>query len=104
MITVIVKYRVPGDSGRAEVAAMFKQGAENMFKDMPHLHSKQFCFDETSREALSVYLWETRSAAEEFFSDAFLEGFAARMECVPDITFYDNLVAVDNLSGDGLAD
>ena len=104
MMTVIVKYQVPGDSGRAEVAAMFKQGAEGMFKGMPHLHSKQFCFDEKSREALSVYLWETRSAAEAFFSDAFIEGFAASMGCVPEITYYDNLVTVDNLSGDVLAD
>ena len=90
MITVIVKYRVPGDSGRAEVAAMFKQGAEGMFKGMPHLYSKQFCFD------------ENRPAAEAFFSDAFVEGFSASMGCVPEITYYDNLVTVDNLSGDVL--
>ena len=104
MITVIVKYQVPGDSDRAEVAAMFKQGAEGMFKGMPHLYSKQFCFDENSREGLSVYLWENRSAAEAFFSDAFVEGFSASMGCVPYITYYDNLVTVDNLSGDVLTD
>jgi hypothetical protein len=104
MLTVIVKYQIPGDSDRTEVAAMFKQGADGMFKGLPHLYSKQFCFDETSREALSVYLWETRSAAEAFFNDAFVEAFSASMGCVPNIAFYDNLVTVDNRSGDVLTD
>ena len=104
VITVIVTYAIAGNPKREQVAAMFKRGAETMFKGLPHLYSKQFCFDEASGQALSVYLWDDRSNAEAFFNEAFLEDFRKNMGCVPEIAFYDNLVTVDNLSGDLLCE
>lgn len=104
MITVIVKYTIAGNPSREHVAPMFKQGAETMFKGMPHLYSKQFCYDQSQGLGLSVYLWDSRANAEAFFNEAFVEDFKKNMGCVPEINYYDNLVTVDNRLGDVLVE
>jgi hypothetical protein len=104
MITVIVKYTIAGNPPREQVAPMLKQGAETMFKGMPHLYSKQFCYDESQGLGLSVYLWDSRANAEAFFNEAFLEEFKKNMGCVPEVALYDNLVTVDNRAGDLLCE
>ena len=53
MITVIVKYSPEKCYSRDEILAMLKFGAENMFKGLPHLYSKQFCFDVDKNQALA---------------------------------------------------
>ena len=102
MVTVIVKYKMPKKYTREEVSAMLKHSAENMFKGIPHLHSKQFCFDVATSEGLSVYLWDSRASAEAFFSDQFLETFRQSMGATPTIEYHDTIVTVDNRAGDVL--
>ena len=103
MVTVIVKYETPRSYTREEISAMLRYGAENMFKGMPHLYSKQFCFDVNSNEGLSVYLWDSRASAEEFFNEGFLETFQQSMGATPTVEFHDTIVTVDNRAGDILA-
>lgn len=100
MVTVIVKYKTPKPYTREEISAMLRYGAENMFKGLPHLHSKQFCFDAANSEGLSVYLWDTRKSAEAFFDDKFLETFQQSMGATPTVEYFDNIVTVDNRVGD----
>lgn len=102
MITVIVKYKIAEKPPREQVAHMFRGGAESIFKGMPHLYSKQFCYDESLGLGMSIYLWDKRSSAEAFFNEAFVEDFRKNMGCVPEINFHDNLVTVDNRAGDVL--
>lgn len=104
MITVIVKYKTPKSYTHEEISAMLRHGAENMFKGMPHLYSKQFCFDVVSSEGLSVYLWDSRESAEVFFNEQFLETFQQSMGTTPTVEYYDNIVTVDNRVGDILMD
>lgn len=100
MVTVIVKYKTPKRYTRAEISAMLRVGAENIFKSMPHLYSKQFCFDTESSEGLSVYLWDSRENAAAFFNNQFLETFKQSMGATPSVEFYDTIVTVDNRAGD----
>ena len=102
MVTVIVKYKTPRSYTREEVSAMLRYGAENMFKGMPHLYSKQFCFDVNSSEGLSVYLWDSRASAEAFFNEGFLETFRQSMGATPTVEYHDTIVTVDNRAGDVL--
>lgn len=102
MITVIVKYRMPKSYSREEISAMLQSGAEKMFKGLPHLHSKQFCFDVKTSEGLSVYLWDSRENAEAFFNEQFLEGFKQNLGMAerPTVEYHDTIVVVDNRAGD----
>lgn len=102
MITVIVRYKTPKTYTREEIAAMLQFGAENMFKGLPHLYSKQFCFDVETSEGLSVYLWESKPHAEAFFNEQFLESFQQGMGAVPTIEYHDTIAVVDNRAGDVL--
>ncbi len=100
MITVIVKYKTAKRFSREEVSKMLLTGAEGMFKGLPHLYSKQFCFDVAKNEGLSVYLWDTKESAEAFFNDQFLESFQQSMGSTPSVEYFDTIVAVDNRIGD----
>lgn len=102
MMTVIVKYTMPAGPGREQVAAMLRTGAEQMFKGLPHLYSKQFCYDADTRKGLSVYLWDSRANAEAFFSEQFMETFqkSMNMPAKPEVEYHDTLVMVDNRAGD----
>lgn len=105
MITVIVKYTMPAHFTHEQVSAMLHAGAEKMFKNLPHLYSKQFCFDAESHQGLSVYLWDTRANAEAFFNEQFLQSFQDSMNMPqrPVIEYHDTLVLVDNRAGDILS-
>lgn len=100
MVTVIVKYKTPKRYTREEISAMLRLGALNIFKGMPHLYSKQFCFDIDSSEGLSVYLWDSKESAAAFFGDQFMETFEQTMGATPSVEYYDTIVAVDNRVGD----
>lgn len=66
MITTIVKYRSARQLSREEVGKMMEYGARERFLGLPHLHSKQFCFNVETGEGLSVYLWDSRESADAF--------------------------------------
>lgn len=100
MITVIVKYKTAKQYTHEEISAMFKHGAEKMFKGMPHLYSKQFCFDVNSSEGLSVYLWDSMESAKAFFNEEFLRTFQQSMGAAPTLEFHNTIVTVDNRIGD----
>ena len=100
MVTVIVKYKTPKTYTQEEISAMLQLGAEHMFKGMPHLLNKQFCFDIATSEGLSVYLWDSWENAEAFFNDEFLESFKQGMGAVPTLEYYETILTVDNRAGD----
>lgn len=101
MVTVIVKYKTPKSYTREEISAMLQYGAENMFKGMPHLYSKQFCFDVDSSDGLSVYLWDSRASAEAFSATSSWRRFDKAWGN-PTIEYHDTIVTVDNRAGDVL--
>lgn len=47
-----------------------------------------------------VYLWETREAAEAWFTEAKMAELADRFGVRPRLTWYDTHVTVDNLKGE----
>jgi len=102
MITAIVRYKPARALNREEVDQMMKYSAANVFKGVPGLYSKQFCFDVDSGEGFSVYLWESREIAQAFFSEAFLDNFKKSMGCEPVIQYWDTIAVVDNRSGEVL--
>ncbi len=100
MATAIVKYTLDKDIQRSEVIERFNMAAETTFKGMVGLYSKQFCYDKSTGNCLSVYHWHSKDHAEAFFSDNFIENFEKIVGVVPSFEILDCLVAVDNRAGD----
>ena len=99
MKTVFVTYHLPNKPPRAVILEKFIGAANNIFKDLPGLLSKQFCYDETTGNGHSVYLWESQARAEEFFSPAFIQRFQDAFGVEPTVSYLDILVLVDNRAG-----
>ena len=100
MKTVLITYHLPAKPPRQSITEKFVEAANGIFKDLPGLMSKQFCYDETTGDGHSVYLWESQQQAEEFFSPAFVEHFCEAFGVEPTITYLDILILVDNRVGD----
>ena len=58
MKTVLITYNLPGKPPRQAITEQFVGAANSIFKGLPGLMSKQFCYDETTGDGHSVYLWE----------------------------------------------
>ena len=101
MYTVLVKYELPEARPRAAMLEGFK-AVEALFRSAPQLIRKYFCYDEEAHTGHSVYLWESREAAEAFFNEAFLQGFEAKFGTKPELFMVDNLMVVDNATGQTL--
>lgn len=100
MQTVLVSYHLPTAPPRRALQEKFADAAHNIFKGLPGLLSKQFCYDEATGKGQSVYLWETREQAEEFFSPTFIEHFRDTFGVEPTLAYLDILVLTDNRVGD----
>ena len=79
---------------------MLRYGAENMFKGMEHLYSKQFCFDVETNQGTSIYLWDSRENAKNFYNEQFMQQFEQSMGTTPTVEYLENIVTVDNRAGD----
>lgn len=100
MQTVLVSYCLPKAPPRRALQEKFVDAAHNIFKGLPGLLSKQFCYDEITGKGQSVYLWETREQAEAFFSPTFIEHFRDAFGVEPTLAYLDILVLTDNRVGD----
>lgn len=94
MITAIVLYDLPPHIDRAACQAHFERIAPG-FLPVPGLVRKQFICDPEGRRAGGSYLWETRAAAETFYSGAWLDGIVARYGAPPTILYFDTFAIAD---------
>ena len=94
MIAVFVTFDSPDldDAVVRKVAAE----AEATFQGMPGLRNKFFTLDEKQKQATNVYVWESESAAREFFSDELLERVTGLYGVRPNIEFAEVVEFVDN--------
>jgi hypothetical protein len=94
VITALVRYRLPATISRAECAAHFRKIAP-CFRDVPGLHRKNFIIGDDGW-AGGVYLWETRVAAEAFYTGPWRDGIRARYGMDPEITYFETAAITDN--------
>jgi hypothetical protein len=96
MITAIVTYKRPGGPATEEQKAESRKSAEK-FRDVPGLIRKNFLYSEDGIGG-GVYTWESREAAEAFYSGPMMQGLRDRVGEV-DIQYFDTFVIVDNERG-----
>ena len=68
MIGVNVTFQYVDSFDRARVIGV-AENARAMFEGMPGLRFKFFTLDESARRANNFYVWDSKEAALEFFSD-----------------------------------
>jgi hypothetical protein len=95
MIGVSVTFQYNGDFDRERVINVADK-ARSMFEGMPGLRFKFFTFDETQQRATNFYLWESREAAEGFFTDELREMVTDLYGVAPRIDFVEIAQIVDN--------
>jgi len=96
MITAIVTYKPAPDKTVDDVNNAFK-GSIPFFSSMPGLKKKIYNFDEEAFQGTSIYLWESKEAAEACYdSDKFQESFKKSFGTVPTIQFLPAFQIVDN--------
>jgi heme-degrading monooxygenase HmoA len=95
MVGVFVTFRYQDDFN-ADKVRKIAVGATPKFEGMPGLRSKTFTFSPESREAVNVYVWESRDAAEKFFTPQLTEMVTALYGVRPEIRFVEIAALVDN--------
>jgi hypothetical protein len=95
MIGVNVTFDYDGDFDRARVIKV-AEGARGMFEGMPGVRYKFFTFDEKQQRANNFYVWESREAAERFFSDELRGRVTELYGVAPSIEYVEVAEIVDN--------
>jgi hypothetical protein len=94
MITAIVQYRLPTSIDQAACAEHFRTIAPG-FRSVPGLSRKQFIYANAGW-AGGVYLWQSRAAAEAFYSGPWLAGIRERYGMDPEIRYFHTAAITDN--------
>jgi hypothetical protein len=95
VIAVNVTFNYDGDFDRGRVLAV-AQNARGLFEGMAGLRFKFFTLDEQRQRATNFYVWESREAAESFFSDELRVQVAELYGVAPAIDFVEIAEIVDN--------
>lgn len=94
MITTLVQIPLPGSVEQEQVFATFNDLAPN-FRKVPGLIRKYFTLSD-SNEVGGVYLWEDRSAAQTYHSEAWRSRVQSIYGAEPKVTYFASPVIVDN--------
>ena len=94
------------DSGRSSTSRLIKferarvigvaDNARATFEGMPGLRFKFFTLDESARRANNFYVWDSKEAALEFFSDELRERVTDLYGVAPTIEYVEIAQIVDN--------
>jgi hypothetical protein len=95
VIGVNVVFEYNGDFDRSRVTKV-AEGARAMFEGMAGLRFKFFTLDEKNERATNFYVWETKDAAERFFSDELRKRVTGLYGVAPRIEFVEIAHIVDN--------
>jgi hypothetical protein len=97
MFGVNVTFDYDGDFDRSRVIKV-AENARGMFEGMPDLRFKFFTFDEKQQRAANFYVWESKEAADRFFSRELRERVTDLYGVAPAIEFVEIAQIVDNSS------
>jgi hypothetical protein len=84
------------DNFTGDIAELVAASAPD-YLDVPGLIRKYFGAGEDDRAVAGIYLWETKAAADAFFSPAWLRTVTARWKTAPERADWSVLALVDAL-------
>lgn len=95
MVGVSVVFEYDGDFDRTRVIGVAKN-ARKMFEGLPGLLFKLFTLDEKQQQAMNIYVWDSKEAAENFFTDELRERVTGLYGVSPTISYLEIAEIVDN--------
>ena len=95
MIGVNVIFQYEDSFDRARVIGV-ANNARATFEGMPGLRFKFFTLDESARRANNFYVWDSKEAALEFFSDELRQRVTDLYGVAPTIEYVEIAQIVDN--------
>jgi len=94
-VNVIFDYDGTGTFDRDRIVGV-ATNARSSFEGMPGVRFKFFTFDEQNQRATNFYVWDSREAALEFYSDELRERVTGLYGVTPTIEFVEIAEIVDN--------
>ena len=98
LTTVLVSFGIPSDKTTEEVIEKFRGGAHK-WREREGLIRKYYLVSPDGRGIVGVYHWRSREDAEAVFETGFREGIEKGYGSLPEITYYDTPIVVDNELG-----
>lgn len=99
MITAIVQFELPEPVSREKAKQLFMGSAEK-YQNTSGLIRKYYLLTEDGRTAGGVYLWESREAAEQTYSEEWRKNLIEKYGSNPSLTYFESPVIVDNEKGE----
>jgi hypothetical protein len=101
MIVAITQYKLD-DSMDAIRARELSAASIDKFIGLAGLHRKYFMLSEDASTGASVYLWESKHDAEDFFTEEWMQRIEEKYGHRPTVTYFDCTIVIDNVSGEVL--
>ena len=101
MIGVLLRFRYDTDFDEQRLRKV-AETARGKFEGFPGLRSKIFTVDPEHKEALNFYIWESRGAAQAFFTPELEKQVSDLYGTRPTIQFTDVAALVENIPNTSL--
>ena len=98
MITTLVQIKLLEPLSITKAQALFASTAPK-YREIRGLIRKYYLLSENGETAGGVYLWESRKAAEQLYTDNWKEFILQKYGTEPSVTYFNSPVIVDNLLG-----
>ncbi len=95
MTGVSVEFEYDGNFDRTRVIEV-ANNARKMFEGLPGLRFKFFTLAEKQQRAMNIYIWDSKEAAEAFFTDELREKVTGLYGVSPTISYLEIAEVVDN--------
>ena len=103
MITVIVEFTLPEITTLEQARNTFLSTAPK-YRGMAGLLRKYYYLSEDGTRAGGVYLWQSREAAEQVYTEEWKSFVRGKYGTDPRLTYLDCPVVVDNIAGEIVSD
>ena len=103
MITALVQFKLPNPMTTDRAQAVFAETAPN-YREVKGLIRKYYLLSEDGETAGGVYLWQSREAAEQLYTDDWQAFIKQKYGTTPSVTYFASPVIVDNLVGQIIMD
>ena len=98
MITALVQIKLPEPIAKEKAQAVFA-GTAPKYREVKGLIRKYYLLSEDGATAGGVYLWKSRAAAKQLYTDDWKTFILQKYGTKPTVTYFDSPVIVDNLVG-----
>lgn len=82
MYAALWTYQVPANLDEETIREQYERVVPN-YLGVPGLVRKYFGFTEDAQEVIGIYLWESRDAADGFYTQEWIDGVTERWGAMP---------------------